>query len=37
MSKDFSRIDDLEKITINYYLEEYFGIDIQIKVVDFKF
>jgi len=33
----FSRIDDLGKTIIKYYLEEYFGIDIQIKVVDFEF
>ena len=31
------RIDDLRKIIIKYYLEEYFGIDIQMKVLDFEF
>jgi len=37
MSRFFFRIDDLGKIIINYYLEEYFGIDQQIKGVDFEF
>ena len=30
-------IDNLRKSIINYYLEEYFGIDIQMKVLDFEF
>ena len=30
-------IDNLRKIIIKYYLEEYFGIDIQMKVLDFEF
>jgi len=33
----FSKIDDLRRIIIKYSLEEYFGIDIQIKVVDYEF
>jgi len=33
----FSIIDDLKKITTKYYLEKYFRIDTQIKVVDFEF
>jgi hypothetical protein len=30
-------IDNLRKNIINYYLEEYFGIDIQMKVLGFEF
>jgi len=30
-------IDNLEKIIIKYYLEEYFGVGIQMKVIDFEF
>jgi len=36
-SKCSLEIDDLRKIIIKFYLEEYLGIDIQIKVVDFEF
>jgi len=36
MSKVFSKIDNLRKIIIKYDLEEYFGIDIQIEVIDFE-
>jgi len=30
----FSKIDNLKKIIVKYYLEEYFGIQTQVKVVD---
>jgi len=33
----FSRMDDLRKIMIKSYEEEYFGSNIQIEVVDFEF
>jgi len=37
MLGSISKIDYLGKILIKSYLEEYFGLDIQIKVVDFDF
>jgi len=33
----FYKIDDFRKIIMKYYLEEYFGIEIQVKVIDFEF
>jgi hypothetical protein len=30
-------IHSLRKIVIKYYMEEYFGIDVQMKVIDFEF
>ena len=30
-------MNDLRKFIIRYYLEEYFGIDVQTKVLDFEF
>jgi hypothetical protein len=32
-----SEFDNLKQTVIKYYLEEYFGIDVQIKVLDFEF
>jgi hypothetical protein len=29
--------DNLRKIIIKYYLEEYFGIDVQMKVINFEY
>ena len=37
MSQGVARIDDLIKIIIKYYLEEYFGIVVGMKVEDFEF
>jgi len=37
MLGSISKIDYLGKILIKSYLEEYFGLEIQIKVVDFDF
>jgi len=35
--QSLTQIHDLEKIIIKHYLEEYFGVDIQIKFVDIEF
>jgi hypothetical protein len=32
-----SELDNSEITIIKYYLEEYFGIDIQMKVIDLEF
>jgi hypothetical protein len=32
-----NEIHNLRKIVIKYYLEEYFEIDVQIKVIDVEF
>jgi len=34
MSTSISKFDDLEKNVIKCYSEEYFGIDVQMQVVD---
>jgi hypothetical protein len=32
-----SEFDNLRKIILKYYLEEYFGIDVQMKVIEHEF
>jgi hypothetical protein len=32
-----SEFDYLRRIIIKYYLKEYFGIDVQMKVIDYEF
>jgi hypothetical protein len=32
-----SELDKLRKTIVKYYLEEYFGIDVQTKVIDLEF
>jgi hypothetical protein len=32
-----SKFDHLRKTIIKYYLEEYFGIDVEMEVIDLEF
>jgi len=37
LESSVNKINDLEKIITKYYLEEYFGFDIQIKFVEIEY